>query len=398
MFFKIKNILVMSLIVVISWSGLKAYYYFFDNRAPILQLSGLQKDEYYCADIQCLIAVDKTGEITAWLDNKPLLNKFQINSAKQETPFSIPTRTISNGKHTIKLSFIDKTFKKNKALIEKEFYVDNIPLQAAFIQPETAYKVLQGRTLHLQFQVNKKIKEAKALVLSNSYPCFPESKNSSIYETFIPIPCEETPNEYLLSMEIQDQVGNTINLENKFQIVAYPFKKTTLHLDTKKIEEEKKAGKAANEFEELLEQLNAQSPHQKLWRGAFCTPIDITRTTCEFGTIRTTQQKGKYQHKAVDIINMPKSVVWAAQNGIVVMKDRFEESGNTIAIDHGYGVISMYFHLNDFANINVGQKISKGNPIGTMGKTGYAKGYHLHWEMRVDNTPIDPMQWTKRTF
>ena len=193
-------------------------------------------------------------------------------------------------------------------------------------------------------------------------------------------------------------MGNTINLENKFQVVAYPFKKTTLRIDAKKIEKEKEAGKATSEFEELLEQLNTQSPQKKLWRGAFCTPIDIIRTTCEFGTIRTTQQKGKYQHKAVDIINMPKSVVWAAQNGIVVMKDRFEESGNTVAIDHGWGIISMYFHLNDFANITVGQKISKGNPIGTMGKTGYAKGYHLHWEMRVNNIPIDPMQWTKRTF
>jgi len=95
---------------------------------------------------------------------------------------------------------------------------------------------------------------------------------------------------------------------------------------------------------------------------------------------------------------MPKSVVWAAQNGIVVMKDRFGESGNTVVVDHGWGVLSMYFHLNDFANITVGQKIAKGNPIGTMGKTGYAKGYHLHWEMRINNTPVDPMQWTKRTF
>jgi len=308
MFFKIKNILVVSLIFVISWSGLKTYNYFFDTRMPTLQLAGLQKGEYYCADIQCLISADKTGEIAAWLDNKPLLSKFQINSAQQETPFSIPTRTISNGKHTIRISLIDRTFKKNKAIIEREFYVDNIPLQAAFIQPETAYKVLQGRTLHLQFQVNKKIKEAKALALSNEYPCFPESKNSSIYETFIPIPCEETANEYLVSMEIQDQVGNKINLENKFQVVAYPFKKSTLHVDAKKVQEEKEAGKDTAEFEKLLEQLDAQSPKQKLWRGAFCTPIDIIRTTCEFGTIPFVQ------HKRRENINTKQSTLSICQN------------------------------------------------------------------------------------
>ena len=52
----------------------------------------------------------------------------------------------------------------------------------------------------------------------------------------------------------------------------------------------------------------------------------------------------------------------------------------------------------DFADIEVGQKVAKGNPVGTMGKTGYAQGYHLHWEMRLNNIAIDPMQWTKANF
>ncbi len=99
-------------------------------------------------------------------------------------------------------------------------------------------------------------------------------------------------------------------------------------------------------------------------------------------------------HKALDIVaSAPRAVVWASQSGIVVLKDRYVHSGNTIIIDHGWGILSMYFHLETYANIEAGQKIRKGNPIGTMGKTGYAGGYHLHWEMRVGNVAIDPMQW-----
>ncbi len=135
-----------------------------------------------------------------------------------------------------------------------------------------------------------------------------------------------------------------------------------------------------------------------MWRGAFCAPIDIERISCEFGTIRTTQHKGRYAHKALDIINTPKSVVWSPQEGIVVLKDRFAGSGNTVVIDHGCGVLSLFFHLHDFAGIEVGQKLAQGNPIGKIGKTGEATGYHLHWEMRVDNVAVDPMQWTKTTF
>jgi len=103
-------------------------------------------------------------------------------------------------------------------------------------------------------------------------------------------------------------------------------------------------------------------------------------------------------HRALDVINTPKSVIWSTQDGVVVLKDRFELSGNTVVVDHGCGVLSLFYHLDDFADIEVGQKIAKGNPVGTLGKTGYASGYHLHWETRVNNIPVDPMQWTKETF
>ena len=69
-------------------------------------------------------------------------------------------------------------------------------------------------------------------------------------------------------------------------------------------------------------------------------------------------------------------------------------SGNTIAIDHGHGIVSLYYHLNDFSDIEVGDSVKKGNPVGTLGMTGYASGYHLHWELRVNGVPVDPLQWT----
>ena len=83
---------------------------------------------------------------------------------------------------------------------------------------------------------------------------------------------------------------------------------------------------------------------------------------------------------------------------MIVLKDRFDSSGNTVIIDHGLGVVSLFCHLDDFSNIEVGQNIMQGSPLGTIGKTGYVTGYHLHWEMRVNNIPVDPMQWTKTIF
>ena len=386
------------LVAACIFLGWKIYTHFFDTAIPKIQLIGINDRNSYCGNLQCTISGTKKGFLSIWLNEKPLVRKFKVESTEKEYPFTVPTRTMANGKHTMKIELADNTYRKNRSEKHVTFYVDNVPLQAAFLRTEAEFKVFQGRTLHIQFQVNKKIDKAIAHALSKSYECFPESKHSSIYEAFIPIDCEEIPNEYLLSVEVQDNVGNVLNLENKFQIIKFPFKKQIIKVTNEKVQTEKELGQNQTQLEKALEKLAQASPKQKLWKGSFCTPINIVRTTCEFGAVRTTQQKGKYIHKAVDILNDPKSVVWASQNGIVAIKDRYEESGNTIVIDHGCGICTMYFHLEEFAQINVGDKVAKGNPVGTLGKTGYATGYHLHWELRVNNTPVDPIQWVKATF
>jgi len=384
--------------IIAGWLTWGLYAYFFDTTRPLLNIQGLKNDSYYCGDIQCFVSSNKTGDISVWLDNQPLTNKFKLKTHQQEYPFVIPTTTMPNGQHRLKTELVDTTFHKNKTIAEHTFYVDNRPLQAALIKPDASYKVFQGRTLHIQLQVNKEIKTAKVKALAREYTCFSESKNSLIYECFIPISCEEQPNEYLFSVDLIDKVGNALHLDNKFQVVMYPFKKTILQVSLEKIKEEEEIGLDNKKFEEMIDGIIKNSPQEKLWHGAFCTPIDIQRISSEFGIVRTTQHKGRYAHKALDVINAPKSVVWAPQDGIVALKERFAFSGNTIIIDHGWGIISLFFHLDDFANITINEKIAKGNPIGTIGKTGYATGYHLHWEMRVDSVPVDPMQWTKTTF
>lgn len=381
--------------VVVAWYG---HAYFFDKRIPTVSVVGVANDTHYCGDIKYCIQADKSGLVSLFLDGQSLANDCKIKAYKENQSFILPTKTLANGRHLLKIDFVDNTYHANKMVCEREFYVDNAPLQAILIKTGSPYKVFQGRTFHIQFQVNKEIKNAYINVLSRRYECFPEAKHSHIYECFVPIECEEQPNEYLLSIDIEDKVSNKMRLEDKFQIVMYPFKKEVLTVTADKVQEEKSLGRDGKDLEIEIEKLSSQSPREKLWRSVFCAPIEIQRTTCDYGTVRTTQHKGRYAHKAVDVINAPKSVVWASQDGIVVLKDRFAPSGNTVIIDHGLGILSLFYHLDGFADIEVGQKIAQGNPIGTIGKTGFATGYHLHWEMRINNVPVDPLQWIKMTL
>jgi hypothetical protein len=385
--------LVLSAVVI--WYG---HAYFFDKTVPTISVVGIVDNSYYCGDIKYCVQSDKNGLVSLFIDGQPLINDFKVKAHKEDQIFTLPTKTLSNGSHLLKIDFTDTTYHANKVVHERAFHVDNAPLQAVLIKTGSPYKVFQGRTLHIQFQVNKEIKSAYINLLSRRYECFPEAKHSHIYECFVPIECEEQPNEYLLSIDIEDKVANKMRLEDKFQVVMYPFKKEILTVAADKVQEEKSLGRDGKDLEVEIEKLSSQSPREKLWRGVFCAPIEIQRVSCDYGTVRTTQHKGRYAHKAVDVINAPKSVVWATQDGIVVLKDRFAPSGNTVIIDHGLGILSLFYHLDSFADIEVGQKIAQGNPLGTIGKTGFATGYHLHWEMRINNVPVDPLQWIKVTL
>lgn len=398
----VKIILTLLFVSGLAWIGHKGYLYFFDKTRVEAVLSGLELHGCYAGDVPCIITGEhplKVKTVSIFLDGKPLIYNYAVGKPSFEYPFTLQTKPLVNGKHTLRIKVVGSSFNKNEQEWEVPFVVDNIPLQAAFVKPNTENRVFQGKTLHIQFQTNKPLVSATAKIFAHSFHCFPESTDSLIYETFIPIDTEEKPNEYMLLIECVDQTKNTLTLETKLQVIPYPFKKVTLHVDPKKMDEERQMSTATDGLAEQVEKATADSPHKKLWNGAFCLPTEVSQIFTEFGTLRVTQEKGMYAHKGVDIGKLPKAVVWAPQEGIVIIKDRYTYSGNTVVIDHGWGILSLYFHLDALPeNLTVGKLVKKGNPIGTVGKTGYANGYHLHWEMRINNIPVDPMEWTKPGF
>jgi murein DD-endopeptidase MepM/ murein hydrolase activator NlpD len=67
-------------------------------------------------------------------------------------------------------------------------------------------------------------------------------------------------------------------------------------------------------------------------------------------------------------------------------------NGKTIIINHGLGLCSIYIHMNSI-NVRPGMKVLKGQVVGTVGNTGRATGPHLHWGLKLNQTPLDPEQF-----
>ncbi|KKP24417.1 MAG: Peptidase M23B [candidate division TM6 bacterium GW2011_GWF2_28_16] len=400
---KLKMPLIMCVIFAVTvFAGIKVFSYLSYSELPVISLEGIKKDSYYANNLNVNINVNsgyKISSIAAFLDSKPvdLENSKEIGKKNVKLAFNLDTKELSQGKHDFNVVALDSSKHKNRNEETVNFYVDNSELKAAFLDMQ--YKVYQGHTIHAKIQSNKKLDNITALFLEKPFNFYPESEYSNVYECFIPLDCDLNPGEYILNAKVKDFVGNETNLSSKVDILEYNFpKQKGFVVERGKLEEEKEVSMSNKVLEDAIEKWVQDSPNKKLWSGKFELPIDVKKITTPFGEIRTTSEKGHYMHRAVDLLNFPKTVVWASQEGRVVIKDRFLLTGNTVVLDHGVGVFSIYCHLEDFADIEVGDLVKKGNKLGRLGMTGYANGYHLHWEIRVNNVAVNPMQWTQRNF
>lgn len=403
MLHKYKNPLIILTISAISlWIGSSLFSYFTYQQEPHFIVYGLEHNKSYKQIASGTINGDcgyKISHITAQLDNKPFYidGTDSIKSKQFSIPIDIDTTKLTDGKHVLNLEATDASYNINKSTREIVFSVDNQPLKASFLQ--TGYKVDQGNTLHAQLQLNKQVQNAQISMMGKIFACYPEIESSTLYEAFIPIDCEDAPDEYIMNTQIIDKVGNTIKLANTATIKTVKFpKQKGFSVASEKLNEEKEISMNNKILSEALIKWSEDSPKQKLWKGRFEIPTVVQRITTPYGEIRVTPAKGRYLHKAIDIANSPQSVVWASQSGRVIIKDRYLMTGNTVIVDHGLGVFTHYCHLDDFADIEVGETIKKGQPIGKLGMTGYANGYHLHWELSINNQSVNPIEWTKKTF
>lgn len=103
------------------------------------------------------------------------------------------------------------------------------------------------------------------------------------------------------------------------------------------------------------------------------------------------------QHNAVDISSAVGQPVRSPADGIVVKAEWANGYGNVIYISHGYGYSTRYGHLKAFG-VRAGARVKRGDVIGYVGSTGRSTGPHLHYEVRVNNNPVNPLEYILNAF
>jgi len=98
------------------------------------------------------------------------------------------------------------------------------------------------------------------------------------------------------------------------------------------------------------------------------------------------------QHHGLDLAAPIGTPIYAPAAGKVILRERQTQYGNTIVIDHGYGVETLYGHMSKFA-ARLGQSVRRGDVIGYVGNTGYSTGPHLHYEVHANGRSQNPMAY-----
>lgn len=120
---------------------------------------------------------------------------------------------------------------------------------------------------------------------------------------------------------------------------------------------------------------------------------DIKQISSYFGYRTDPIYKVTKYHSGMDFAASPGTDVYASGDGVVVkVESNFWGYGNVVTVDHGYGYMTKYAHLKNFAVKN-GQKVKRGQKIGTVGSTGKATGPHLHYEVLKNNVQVDPIHF-----
>jgi murein DD-endopeptidase MepM/ murein hydrolase activator NlpD len=146
---------------------------------------------------------------------------------------------------------------------------------------------------------------------------------------------------------------------------------------------------------EAIVKVTSQSETKILWDGAFVR-LPGAANRAGYADKRKYIYKGKtidnQTHLGMDLASLSHSPVPAANAGKVVYADNIGIYGQTVIIDHGFGLFSLYAHLSKMS-VDVGQMLAKGDILGETGKTGLAGGDHLHYSMLVHHTFINPIEW-----
>jgi murein DD-endopeptidase MepM/ murein hydrolase activator NlpD len=202
----------------------------------------------------------------------------------------------------------------------------------------------------------------------------------------IGLPLASKPGRHYL--EVTDRQGKTLSLGFQVTDKAYEEQHITIK-DKRKVNPEKRdMERITRESEQIKQALRHWSPEENVVIE-FRKPVSGP-TSSPFGLRRFFNEQARKPHSGLDIAAPEGTPIQSPAPGTVLDTGDFFFNGNTVLLDHGQGLVTMYCHMSKI-DVTSGQTVNTGDKLGEIGITGRVTGPHLHWGVSLNDARIDPL-------
>ena len=248
-------------------------------------------------------------------------------------------------------------------------------------------EVLQGEILELQLSADG-IRAIEAKMGKEPVHFFLEENGA--YRALIGADVAAKPGMRKILVRAVMASGDTEEREIDVRIKAKAFKQESFTVAAEYDQFTPELLERIRREREQFAQAYASSAPKRSWEKPFIAPTPV-EITSPFGYRRVINGTPRSPHTGTDLKAAPGTEIAASNHGRVVLTGDFYFAGKGIVVDHGAGVMTMYFHLSEI-KVDRGAEVHKGEVIALSGMTGRVTGPHLHWGARVGGARVDPLE------
>lgn len=218
-------------------------------------------------------------------------------------------------------------------------------------------------------------------------------KDEQRLTAFFGIPRGESPGDKDVELLVAGPDGKVARYAFTLVVLPKKFALQKITLPESKVSLSKTDLDRHHREQRTVKEAYAKLRREPLWRGTFERPVP-GKVISPFGLRRLLNGKPRSSHSGLDLRVPQGDPVAASAGGVVILTGEHFFSGRSVYIDHGMGIVTMYFHLS-VIKVEPGEIVQAGQTVGLAGSTGRATGPHLHWGVRVHDCMVDPLELLK---
>jgi murein DD-endopeptidase MepM/ murein hydrolase activator NlpD len=245
-----------------------------------------------------------------------------------------------------------------------------------------------GEVVRLELKASSPLVRARAFAFGDDIQ-LQSTADPAVRAGLVGIDLSRAPGDEAVRVEATTSDGATLSAEERLTVAPKTFPTRHLRVDPAFVNPPASALPRIRREARRLAAIFAAATPETRWSSPFVPPVGEPANS-RFGTRTVLNGEPRGPHTGADFPSPAGTPVRAPNDGLVVLADSLYFSGETVVVDHGAGLYSLFAHLSRM-DVEPDQRVARGAVVGAVGATGRVTGPHLHWAVRLRGARVDPV-------